>query len=154
MRVASKIGLSFRSSGTEFQAKLCGKNGTSLLKSKLACPDSVLIVKPLQPDSNYHISYVTTVVGCAVCMTIDLEIILVYAIVWDKHSCYGWSIIVMTTSALVYYASSVLLFVARDQADNILAAGFSLVSIFASKFIITAVVFICIEFVYFVSHVS
>ena len=57
-----------------------------------------------------------------------------YLILWDKHSWYGWSIIMMVSSALVSYASLTVLLIAAVLVDNRLIPEPSLMLIMTSKF--------------------
>ena len=56
-------------------------------------------------------SYITTVgtAVCGICATIDLAILLVYVLLWDKHSLYGWSIMAMVASLFTNSVLSALL---------------------------------------------
>ena len=46
--------------------------------------------------------------GASVCAFIDLTVIFAYFLVWEKQSCYGWSVTAMIISLTVHYMAGVL----------------------------------------------
>ena len=48
------------------------------------------------------------IVGASVCASIDLTVICTYFLVWEKQSCYGWSVTAMTISLTIHHIAGVL----------------------------------------------
>ena len=89
----------------ELNLYLCDGHGDQLQSMGLNCSDSALDLDQSQSSRTaQEYTRLVLLVGPLTCAAIDTAILLVYMVLWDKQSCYGWSIMAMVISLLSFYA--------------------------------------------------